>query len=141
MAARYRSNAPRFVDETLHGEALIMDMVKGNYFSCLGASAITWNALKDGASVEEIAQCLASAYGVSLTDATSDVERFVGTLLSEEMLVELEPTPMREPTLAIPVAPGEYASLELERYTDLADLLLLDPVHDVSEAGWPHAAP
>jgi hypothetical protein len=69
------------------------------------------------------------------------VERFVGTLLSEEMLVELEHTPMREPTLAAPVAPHAYAPLELERYTDLADLILLDPVHDVSEAGWPHAAP
>jgi hypothetical protein len=26
----------------------------------------------------------------------------------------------------------------LERYTDMQELLLLDPIHDVDESGWPH---
>ena len=28
--------------------------------------------------------------------------------------------------------------LSVDAFTDLADLILLDPVHDVSDAGWPH---
>ena len=27
----------------------------------------------------------------------------------------------------------------LQKYTDMQDLLLLDPIHEVDEAGWPHA--
>jgi hypothetical protein len=26
----------------------------------------------------------------------------------------------------------------LERYTDMQELLFLDPIHDVDESGWPH---
>lgn len=26
----------------------------------------------------------------------------------------------------------------LQKYTDMADLLLLDPIHEVDEQGWPH---
>jgi hypothetical protein len=29
----------------------------------------------------------------------------------------------------------------LEKFTDMADLLLLDPIHEVGEAGWPQRAP
>ena len=29
----------------------------------------------------------------------------------------------------------------LEKYTDMAELLLLDPIHDVDATGWPHPAP
>ena len=34
-----------------------------------------------------------------------------------------------------------YGLPALERFTDMEDLLLLDPVHDVEEMGWPHVNP
>jgi len=27
---------------------------------------------------------------------------------------------------------------KLQKFTDMQDLLLLDPIHEVDEAGWPH---
>ena len=33
-----------------------------------------------------------------------------------------------------------YVPPVLEKFTDMQDLILLDPVHEVSERGWPHAA-
>ncbi|HXY92512.1 MAG TPA: PqqD family protein [Acidimicrobiia bacterium] len=140
MTTRYRSNTPRFVDETLDGEALIMDMLKGNYYCCVGASALAWNALKAGASASETAAALARVYGLSAPDIAHDVERFAGELVAEEMIVEadgaLAPASI-EPAPGTAPATDEYESLGLERYTDLADLILLDPVHDVGEGGWP----
>jgi hypothetical protein len=141
MSARYRSNAPRFVDETVDGEALIMDMVKGSYYSCIGASAVAWNALKGGASVAEVSGSLVSTYGIAASDAARDVEQFVDALLSEEILVEATDATVPSPPgteVGDAIPPGEYTALCLERYTDLADLILLDPVHDVTEAGWPN---
>lgn len=145
MTARYRSNTPRFVDETLDGEALIMDMIKGNYYSCVGASALAWNELKRGVSVPETAEALAETYGMAAPDVAPDVERFLGQLLDEEMLVEAAGSSAPQPEDPVPDAAvptheygaHEYAALGLERYTDLTDLILLDPVHDVTEAGWP----
>jgi hypothetical protein len=143
MSSHYRVNAPRFVHETVDGEALIMDMVKGSYYSCAGASAYAWNALARGVSTAALAKLIEERYGVASSDAGRDIDGFIATLLSEEMLFEAS-EPMGEvPTgdeLASLVPSGDYAVLELERFTDLADLILLDPVHDVTEAGWPHPA-
>ena len=35
----------------------------------------------------------------------------------------------------------QYAAPKLATYSDLQDLLLLDPIHDVDETGWPAARP
>jgi hypothetical protein len=32
----------------------------------------------------------------------------------------------------------DLGALAYERFTDMEELILLDPVHDVSEAGWPN---
>ena len=34
-------------------------------------------------------------------------------------------------------ARGAYRTPVLSIYTDMQDLLLLDPIHDVDQAGWP----
>jgi hypothetical protein len=141
MPTHYRSNGPRFVDETIDGEALVMDMVKGSYYSCVGASAFAWNALARGMTADDLTAMLVARYGISDADAARDVDGFVTTLLTEEMLVpddhdQANDAPTRT-TLDALVPQPEYRALALERFNDLADLILLDPVHDVTEAGWP----
>jgi hypothetical protein len=136
---RYRANTPRFVDETVDGEALIMDMVTGSYYTCLDSSTMAWEALKNGRALDEVSALLSSAYPISVEEAQRDVEQFVSDLLHEEMLVARDDAPdASEPTLGNGTSPGNYQTLRFERYMDLADLILLDPVHDVSDAGWPH---
>ena len=39
----------------------------------------------------------------------------------------------------VPRSALEFAPPRLEKYSDLEDLLVLDPIHDVDEAGWPIA--
>jgi hypothetical protein len=31
-----------------------------------------------------------------------------------------------------------YLQPSFEKYSDMQEMLLLDPIHEVSEAGWPH---
>ena len=39
-----------------------------------------------------------------------------------------------------PVLAGEYQAPSLEKYSDLQDLLLIDPIHEADESGWPSVA-
>ena len=133
---RYRTNAPRFVDESVDGEALIMDMVTGTYYTCMGAATLAWDDLKRGVDQHEVAAMLTSVYELSPSDVERDLERFVGELLKEELKVP--GTDGAGETVNAPAGPTDpYEPMELDRYTDLADLILLDPVHDVSGAAWP----
>lgn len=140
---RYRSNEPRFVDESVDGEALIMDMVSGTYYTCLGASTVAWEALKRGSEPAEVTAMIASAYRVDEADVERDLAGFVAELVQEQMLVERGDVPStlidRPDGDGAPASspPGTYEPMHLERYDDLADLILLDPVQDVSGGARP----
>lgn len=64
--------------------------------------------------------------------------RFLGDLAAENLISAAEGS---APLLAPSDDDGaaEFPAPRLERYTDMQDLLLLDPIHDVDERGWPNA--
>ena len=64
----------------------------------------------------------------------------VEALLAEGLLVEGPPAEEKA-WQAVAGSEGQYGLPTLERFTDMEDLLLLDPVHDVEEMGWPHVNP
>jgi hypothetical protein len=136
---RFRANRPRVVDETIDGEALLMDMVSGSYFGCDGPSAVAWAALSGGHTVDELAAALADRLDVDVETVRADGARFLEALVAAQLVVA-DPdagVPAIEP-LGLDELQGPYVALAIDEHRDLADLLLLDPVHDVSEEGWPH---
>jgi hypothetical protein len=138
VVARYRLNAPRCAEETIEGEALIIDMVSGSYYSCIGTAAVVWNELRLGASSDEVASVLLEAYGSDEDEVRGEVDAFVAALVAALLVTEDPDATAHDGRRSDVVDLGDRTELLLEEYSDLADLLLLDPVHDVSEAGWPH---
>ena len=125
---RYEVNKPDVVDESVDGEALIVHLGTGAYYSARGAGDIAWQLLAKGATASEIA---ARTGG----DAAA-IAAFAGELLGEGLLRHRTREPEQDGAVgAITEAPV------LEKYTDMQELLLLDPIHDVEEAGWPKARP
>lgn len=135
---RYRLNSPEVVSETLDGEALIVHLGTGAYYSCRGSGEAIWAQLLAGRTVKEAADALASSFTPNLEALTHDIERFLAELLEEDLLVDAgdrESAPQ-----AASVAAESYEPPTLNKYTDMQELLALDPVHDVDASqGWPAA--
>ena len=75
-------------------------------------------------------------------DAAGQIRRFIDQLVAAGLVVEEDggqASPSVAETPALATTP--WSTPVLESHDDLQDLLLLDPVHEVTEAGWPHAAP
>jgi hypothetical protein len=102
-----------------------------------------WDWLCQGASVEEIARGLVARYAVQESIAAGAVENFVSDLLAHELLREWPEADPRAVPAAVPspqeTARSEWTLPKLDVYSDMKDLLLLDPIHEVDEAGWPIA--
>ena len=68
------------------------------------------------------------------------VTRFVERLLEEALLVAAngDGRPLRlRPSRTAP--PRLVREPRLDKYTDMQELLLLDPIHEVDERGWPNS--
>jgi hypothetical protein len=136
----YRINAPQVITETIEGEAIMINLGTGNYYSVGGCGAEVCSWLEDGANVAAIAAALAQRYEADPELIDDAVARLIRELEQEELIVptsENGGSPIAE-------ASSERRPFEpprVEKYTDMQDLVLLDPVHEVGERGWPHPQP
>jgi hypothetical protein len=95
------------------GEGIVISFVTGKYYSMRGDAALVVGALSNGPiALEE------SLWAASFLEQ-----------LRQEGLIE-----QTDEGFAI-VEVG--ADFRWEAHADLADTLLLDPIHDAGEAGWP----
>ena len=137
----FRINDPQVVAETIEGEAVVVNLATGTYYSITGDSVLLWDAVVAGVSVEEIADAVAQATGSPVEEALGVVGGFCRSLEAEGLIVE------RVDEVASPVevvlAGGGAGLLSpgFETYSDMQDLVLLDPVHEVDERGWPNVRP
>ena len=115
--------------ETLDGEAIVIDLVSGAYFSFRGWTTWAWQALRSGVDTSMLDAEFVGVGGAA---------EFVETLVQAGLLVAAD----APATTDLPPRPdGAVTALEFDRFDDMADMIQLDPVHDVDlEAGWPRAA-
>ena len=123
--------------ERVDDEVIVINLRTGAYFSLVGAAADAWSLLVVGTSVDQVASTLADRYGVAATQAAADLEPFLTAVLADDLLSVADGGPVSAAELP-PVTPGAaYHAPTLDKYDDMEELLLLDPIHEVDEAGWP----
>jgi hypothetical protein len=131
------------IHETIEGETIIIDLASGTYFSLQGSAPAIWQALAQGKSDEQIVAHLEALYASDADELAPAVTSFLQELVSDQLIAPSEngetPGGAAEPVDAAERAP--FVAPKLERYTDMQDIILLDPVHKVDSEGWPHAAP
>jgi hypothetical protein len=130
---------PQIAHETVDGEVVILDQARGLYFSLTGAGTVIWAHLVAPASVDAITGALAARYDRPRAEIEVAVAALVDALAADGLVVPAGPGPDLT-AVALVSERVAWAPPRLERFTDLQALLLLDPVHDVDEAGWPRAA-
>jgi hypothetical protein len=131
-------NSGRFAHETVDDEVIIIDMAEGNYFSLRGSAAAVWALAVQGLPVSHIASAIGGATGRTPENVLQDVEEFIRQLEQEGILAE-GPSPADKPTDP-ELASFEYTPPVLDKFTEMQDLLTLDPIHEVDETGWPNPA-
>jgi hypothetical protein len=128
------ASSDRVVSEVIDGEVVAIDLESGRYYSLEGPAARAWEAIQAGQDVDGIVDAVAAEARVGTDEARADVAAFLAELEAEGLLLGGNGDGPPEP------GPGRVP-LVLHRYTDMQDLIVLDPIHDVDETGWPNRRP
>ncbi|HTS49224.1 MAG TPA: PqqD family protein, partial [Bryobacteraceae bacterium] len=86
----------------------------------------------------ELAEALATRYAATSSEILAALDPFLEQLQKQELIAPVE---TRQPRSRLRI-PGDERGLpfvapSLEAFQDLEGLLLLDPIHEVDEEGWP----
>jgi hypothetical protein len=137
---RYRVNTPQVINETIDGEAIMINLATGSYYSLDSVGGDVWALLEASLPIDDIVTEVGRRYDAPEDDIRRGVDDLLQRLWGEELVV---PCPDSDPvgTVSLVPAPGRrppFHTPKLEKFTDMQDLILLDPVHEVDSRGWPH---
>ncbi|HEV7766897.1 MAG TPA: PqqD family protein [Thermoanaerobaculia bacterium] len=123
---------PKVSHQCIDGEVVVINLENGSYYSLLDLAARLWELIAAGWSRAELLDLVAATYADETAIAASSA--FLDQLVREGLVTD-EPTEKLATEIALPAT---FAAPLLETFTDLQELLMLDPIHDVDAAGWPH---
>lgn len=123
---------PEVIDEVFEGEAVLVQLRTGCYYALNPAASAIWALLGPGRSAAGVAAALGCDPEV--------VAAFL-TRLEAETLVEAAAAEAPAPSDA-ELTGVDRGTPDFERFTDMQDILMLDPIHDIDldGDGWPVAA-
>jgi len=114
--------------KVIDGEAIIINLTNGYYYSMQGAGALIWGAIQQQCRLDVLAQTLNRRYDVSLEAASADIDVLVKQLMHEGLVtlldVEAPQTTMEEfdSDEKLPYTPPV-----LQKYGDMAHFFAVDP--------------
>jgi hypothetical protein len=139
--AFFRVNTPAVSHETIDGEAVIINLDSGNYYSLTDAGSTIWNLVVQRVPVEEICKYVCEAYQGERSEIVRGVQELLSQLHQEDLIVPLDYVPdgTFDDGIKTSIASerSQFRFPVLEKYTDMQELLLLDPIHEVDDMGWP----
>jgi len=141
MHQRYQIDRSAAASEIIDGEAIMMHHESGDYFSADGTGALVWQWIGELKSRDQIVRALHAGFPHASADIAAALDVFLADLLKHGLIRETaageDSTPVALPQQAFELG-GEFAPPVLHVYSDMREVLLLDPIHDVEDAsGWP----
>lgn len=129
-------NFPVVAAEQFGDEIVVIQFDTGRYFSLGGVAQQVWHLLQTPVTPQAMVGALSEAAGATAPDPAAllnEITTLTDRLVAEGLVLATDATgPMT------PIGSFAYAPASLEAYSDLADLVSIDPIHDVDAMmGWP----
>src|SRR5215813_13505092 len=143
----FKVNTPTVSHETIDGEAVIINLDNGNYYSLTDAGSIIWDLVARRLPVSEICREVCETYQGDRSQVESGVHQLLSQLQQENLIVSGNGEGAESVVVGNGVvhangngnghSKAEFKLPVLQKYTDMQELLLLDPINDVDDTGWP----
>lgn len=138
-------DANRIIYECIDHETLIIDSETGSYYVLRESASAIWQMLSQGTDIPTLLHHLAQHYALPMAELQPPVQHFLDELQAAG-LVTLQTSQITDALPSVGEAPASlgptgatFVAPELHSFSDMHDLLLMDPIHEVAETGWPFA--
>jgi len=126
--SRLRLNEQEVAAKVIDGEAIIINLANGIYYSMDKVGALIWEMLAGGHSLAEVTTAVLARYDITREQTEADMQKLAAELMQENLLVVSQDAPafLNGSTIEFPEK-LPYEAPQLNIYRDMGDLLALDP--------------
>jgi hypothetical protein len=142
MEERYCVDEVKIVFQAFEKEVILVNLDSGHYYVLDPMAGVIWQAVAAGATVAEIIQFLLPLYPSEQSQLEQAIQEFVAELRQDELILPLDSSAMPKAlnslelnTTALPKPQFQFPTLY--KYTEMENLILMDPIRTYDETGWP----
>ena len=132
----YKLNDEKMFYDMAEGQAIVINFTSGMYYGTSSLGSAVLDALLSGGSVNAALNAVKALPGCP-EDIDAQMDAFIKALFDKEVIVEIDGE--GNDTVNIDAsALNDGFVLTVDEFTEVQDLIMADPVHDVDvEQGWP----
>jgi hypothetical protein len=134
---RYAKFDNNILSDVFGEEVVLVNLDSGMYYSLRGSATQIWIRLFNQYSLIEILADLIQIYQVTENQLITDINLFVTQLLELKIIKTATDAERKEIDFISKDVLIDYSTPVVEIFSDMQEILLLDPVHDVDKSGWP----
>ena len=142
----FKVKTPDVVFEIYDTEIVLINLDNGNYYSITDTAAEIFDSITQDRSKDDIINKIINKYEGEIGEIVTSIDSFLKALLKDDLIIQEEKnignSPFQNEKITTWNTEEEKLLFKppvLNRYTDMQDLLLLDPIHEVDETGWPNS--
>lgn len=144
LSLKYKINTPHIVHDTIDGETILVNLKNGNYYSFDKSGVVIWEVITQNGTINELIEIIANIFNEPNEKVEIVITKFIEKLIGENILI-IDNNEITEPSdlnaeeikLKYKEIISNFEDPVLHVYADMQDMLLLDPIHDTDEKGWP----
>jgi hypothetical protein len=125
--SRFRINEKLVTSKMIDGEAIIINLSNGMYYSLDKTGALVWLLVGASSSVGEAADLLSKRFSTPVAQVREDISNLVKDLVAQNLVVPADSTTAATKIVLDPPAGEPYVTPVLNTYDDMGDVLALDP--------------
>lgn len=126
-STRFKVNEKEVTAKVIDGEAIIINLSNGMYYSMDKIGAVAWVLIGGGYSLDEAADMLSSRFSVPVEQVRKDLVKLLDDLLIQNLVLPVEGLAARRQVVLDPPTGDPYEPPVLNSYDDMGDVLALDP--------------
>jgi hypothetical protein len=132
----YKINELRAMSETLEDETIIINLENGSYYNMNKTGTIIWDKIQSNYSNLQIIEYFINNFNETYEIIEDSVIKLIEFLKNDNLILEVEYNEPVKPEYG-KFTKENFVIPLIERYDDMQEMLLADPIHDVQEEGWP----
>ena len=134
---RYAKFDNNILSDVFGEEVVLVNLDSGMYYSLRGSATQIWIRLFNQYTLIEILADLIQIYQVTENQLVDDINLFVTQLLELKIIKTATDAERKKIDFISKDVLIDYSTPVVEIFSDMQEILLLDPVHDVDKSGWP----
>lgn len=138
----YAFNEKKAFCDDVDGQLIVLNFDTGAYYSFNSLASVVFRDLIAGYEKNEIGQALEQI--APAADVALQLDKLVDQILEKELIVSLAESQAPKDAMSFYTESllEDGFSLHIDEFMDVADLLLMDPIHEVDpDVGWPQIKP